>query len=123
MIRRPPRSTLFPYTTLFRSAPVAGPHVQEVHLHAVVAAAVEAGAELRPRVELGLAAAPVVPVAPVRAQLLRVLQRNALRPAAHRRRLGPAGAGESLAQVVELGLGDVDAERAHGRRSCATPPR
>src|SRR2546425_7968237 len=25
MIRRPPRSTLFPYTTLFRSAPVAGP--------------------------------------------------------------------------------------------------
>src|SRR2546429_5787612 len=24
MIRRPPRSTLFPYTTLFRSAPVPG---------------------------------------------------------------------------------------------------
>src|SRR3989449_7973433 len=29
MIRRPPRSTLFPYTTLFRSAPVAAkPRVQ-----------------------------------------------------------------------------------------------
>src|SRR3712207_8382147 len=26
MIRRPPRSTLFPYTTLFRSSHVAGPH-------------------------------------------------------------------------------------------------
>src|SRR5437879_9901239 len=26
MIRRPPRSTLFPYTTLFRSAGVAEPH-------------------------------------------------------------------------------------------------
>src|SRR2546429_2403901 len=26
MIRRPPRSTLFPYTTLFRSQPVRGPH-------------------------------------------------------------------------------------------------
>src|SRR5258708_29836616 len=26
MIRRPPRSTLFPYTTLFRSTPVAGEH-------------------------------------------------------------------------------------------------
>src|SRR3712207_7875807 len=26
MIRRPPRSTLFPYTTLFRSAPVLGSH-------------------------------------------------------------------------------------------------
>src|SRR2546430_10831011 len=25
MIRRPPRSTLFPYTTLFRSPPTAGP--------------------------------------------------------------------------------------------------
>jgi len=24
MIRRPPRSTLFPYTTLFRSVPVSG---------------------------------------------------------------------------------------------------
>src|SRR2546429_6919129 len=26
MIRRPPRSTLFPYTTLFRSAPLEGKH-------------------------------------------------------------------------------------------------
>src|SRR4051794_41641689 len=26
MIRRPPRSTLFPYTTLFRSPPRSGPH-------------------------------------------------------------------------------------------------
>src|SRR5256885_4108432 len=26
MIRRPPRSTLFPYTTLFRSRPLFGPH-------------------------------------------------------------------------------------------------
>src|SRR3712207_7316374 len=26
MIRRPPRSTLFPYTTLFRSAPLQGPN-------------------------------------------------------------------------------------------------
>src|SRR5437667_1259634 len=28
MLRRPPRSTLFPYTTLFRSAHVAGPDVE-----------------------------------------------------------------------------------------------
>src|SRR3712207_8248137 len=28
MIRRPPRSTLFPYTTLFRSVPVAHPEQQ-----------------------------------------------------------------------------------------------
>src|SRR6266571_4131412 len=28
MIRRPPRSTLFPYTTLFRSANVEGPEIE-----------------------------------------------------------------------------------------------
>src|SRR3712207_7988640 len=31
MIRRPPRSTLFPYTTLFRS-PVVGPFADQVQL-------------------------------------------------------------------------------------------
>src|SRR5947199_7201477 len=30
MIRRPPRSTLFPYTTLFRSGPLIGALAQEV---------------------------------------------------------------------------------------------
>src|SRR3712207_8839123 len=29
MIRRPPRSTLFPYTTLFRSLPSAAAHVHD----------------------------------------------------------------------------------------------
>src|SRR3712207_8972612 len=29
MIRRPPRSTLFPYTTLFRSDPLDGPFFEE----------------------------------------------------------------------------------------------
>src|SRR5260370_26508998 len=37
MIRRPPRSTLFPYTTLFRSAPE-----EAVHLVLQVASALEA---------------------------------------------------------------------------------
>src|SRR3712207_7688496 len=38
MIRRPPRSTLFPYTTLFRSGlePLALAHVLEVHVAAHV---------------------------------------------------------------------------------------
>src|SRR3712207_7138526 len=34
MIRRPPRSTLFPYTTLFRSAPFSGPPEATVIGHA-----------------------------------------------------------------------------------------
>src|SRR5256885_2595016 len=50
MIRRPPRSTLFPYTTLFRSAgrDVAGPPVRR---HA--AGAGRLAGLLPPRVELG----------------------------------------------------------------------
>src|SRR2546429_5058254 len=39
MIRRPPRSTLFPYTTLFRS--VGGDQLGMARLHAAVAADVE----------------------------------------------------------------------------------
>src|SRR2546430_7794110 len=35
MIRRPPRSTLFPYTTLFRS-PLSGDGVGDRHLDAVI---------------------------------------------------------------------------------------
>src|SRR5256885_7137646 len=49
MIRRPPRSTLFPYTTLFRSRarqppppPDARPHARSPAGHAVVHQAVEA---------------------------------------------------------------------------------
>src|SRR2546422_8379583 len=34
MIRRPPRSTLFPYTTLFRSHPLQPPRDQEQHFAA-----------------------------------------------------------------------------------------
>src|SRR2546429_4765723 len=43
MIRRPPRSTLFPYTTLFRSR-----HV--IHLHAVGVLGAKAAVEERPLV-------------------------------------------------------------------------
>src|SRR3712207_7323688 len=35
MIRRPPRSTLFPYTTLFRSQPRAEVHDRDLIAHAV----------------------------------------------------------------------------------------
>src|SRR2546428_14143702 len=45
MIRRPPRSTLFPYTTLFRSVPVSLHHTAEPAL----ATAVPACASLRVR--------------------------------------------------------------------------
>src|SRR5260370_10450836 len=37
MIRRPPRSTLFPYTTLFRSYQISGPHWLEQERFDIVA--------------------------------------------------------------------------------------
>src|SRR3712207_8408192 len=43
MIRRPPRSTLFPYTTLFRST--TGPDPRRDRVSAVSAVAVDAGGE------------------------------------------------------------------------------
>src|SRR5262245_63484393 len=46
MIRRPPRSTLFPYTTLFRSPAIGRPHGQRlagVHAHRLLADDVLAG--------------------------------------------------------------------------------
>src|SRR2546426_4716192 len=39
MIRRPPRSTLFPYTTLFRSQPVLGPSRPRLRAEAQLLAA------------------------------------------------------------------------------------
>src|SRR5688572_30944408 len=48
MIRRPPRSTLFPYTTLFRSAPVQRRHARgPAHHHALRRKRFRQGAEDR----------------------------------------------------------------------------
>src|SRR5215207_10537601 len=58
MIRRPPRSTLFPYTTLFRSGPQSGWCRRRVHSRAphagrpVLARSEEHTSELQSRVEL-----------------------------------------------------------------------
>src|SRR5258708_29821379 len=54
MIRRPPRSTLFPYTTLFRSPVVkpgefafAAAHLEHGHIYGQCNGLLEAGAELK----------------------------------------------------------------------------
>src|SRR2546422_5485772 len=46
MIRRPPRSTLFPYTTLFRSLAVARVHAEQVRREQRRLVATRAGADL-----------------------------------------------------------------------------
>src|SRR2546425_7012569 len=48
MIRRPPRSTLFPYTTLFRSRAKAATHVGGDHPHLVLGNAEHEGAHEQP---------------------------------------------------------------------------
>src|SRR5256885_3072082 len=47
MIRRPPRSTLFPYTTLFRSRPARIDHLRPKLRHSAVAKLVHAVVEDR----------------------------------------------------------------------------
>src|SRR5258708_13695719 len=56
MIRRPPRSTLFPYTTLFRSGRSIGvkPAVKRGVHHAAGEAADHGGQEVRPHVQARL---------------------------------------------------------------------
>src|SRR3712207_8112379 len=76
MIRRPPRSTLFPYTTLFRSG--AGPTRPEVEQ----------------RLDAGRGAAAAAPVPPRR---LPAIRRPAARPARRQ-----AGRGRSEEHTSEL---------------------
>src|SRR3712207_9350705 len=47
MIRRPPRSTLFPYTTLFRSSPAARCATTSLTVHPGQAGTAAAGSPLR----------------------------------------------------------------------------
>src|SRR4029450_6085600 len=68
------------------------------------------GGELGVLVEPGLVLAPVVGAAPVFGQLPQVPDRHPAAPAEHWELVGPAGPGEAVVQVVQVGLGDVDAE-------------
>src|SRR6266511_2080253 len=78
------------------------------------AEAVELGRELRQVLQALLAAAPVVPVLPVGAEITQPVDGYALAPIGHGRRLGPTGVGEAPAKVVELVVADTRAERGHG---------
>src|SRR4029453_16400473 len=71
----------------------------------------DGGGELRVLVEAGFLLAPVVAVGPVAGQLLQVGERHAAAPADAGQLVGPAGAAQPVAQVVQVGLGDVDPER------------
>ena len=81
-------------------------------MHKVHVLAVDDGGELRKLVQLRLVGAPVVTGAPVGGQVFQVAQRHAGLPAGTGQLGRPAGAGQPLAQVIEVGFRDVDPERA-----------
>src|SRR5262249_36446987 len=66
------------------------------------------------RVQLRLAFAPVVFRRPVACELLGRRERHALRCVRDRLFFGPAGRLDASAEVDELLLGEVDAERTNG---------
>ena len=84
---------------------LTGPDVQEVD-----ALAVDLGDELRVGVELRLGGAPVILRAPVPGELFQVTKRHAAVPPHAGQFAGPAGVGEPVVQVIQVGLGDLDAE-------------
>src|SRR3712207_8746500 len=72
MIRRPPRSTLFPYTTLFRS------HVAECDVsdNEQVTAAIDGAAQALGGLDIAVANAGIGAGGPLRAQDLRTWERS-----------------------------------------------
>jgi hypothetical protein len=83
---------------------LGGADVQEVDVLPV-----DRGRELRDLVQALLDGPPVELVAPAAHQLTHRVHADAV-VAARRELLGVAGAGEPVGEVVEVGLGDVDAE-------------
>ena len=96
---------------------LAGPDVQEVD-----ALAVDLGGELWVGIELRLGGAPVIAGAPVLGQLVQVAHWHAAGPPHVGQPAGPAGTGQPVVQVLDVGLGDLDTEEldtvAHRASPC-----
>ena len=80
-------------------------------MHKVYPKPVNRRLELREAVETSLPCAPVVLLQPIGGDLLRVCQRQPLRPIIHALVLGPSRLAQAALQVVELGVSRCDPER------------
>src|ERR1700733_5819755 len=77
-------------------------------------------------VQRGFPRSPVVTVSPIGGQIAGVGQRYALAPVVDGLGVRPPGAGQTLLQVVENGIGDVDTVRpdfGHGSYHAGTADR
>jgi len=88
-------------------------HVQEVDVLSVD------GDELGELVEARFVFSPVVGGAPVLGQLPQVVERHSIVPADSGRLVGPVGPGQTLAQIIQIRLGHLDAGGGEPQ-SCAT---
>src|SRR5262245_48961280 len=84
-------------------------NVDEVNVHVI-----DRCHELREGVELGLTLSPVVVRSPITHQLLQSCELDALRLVVDRLSVGPSRGGDASAEIGEIRLRNIDAERADG---------
>ena len=82
------------------------------HMQIMQVDAVERDAELRKGVERCFLRPPVKPVAPVFGEFAKISDIGAIGPGLAGRLIGKARAGKTLAQIGDVGVGDVKGERA-----------
>ena len=92
---------------------ILGPDVDEMNVEPV-----DRRHELGETIQFLLESTPVVVLLPVLDKGFGVLQANALRPVGNGLLVRPTGPCESQPQVVDLGVGDRDGERADEGRGC-----
>ena|SRR5688572_1191131 len=90
-----------------------GIRMTRAHVDKVNVQAVDVRYELRQGIELRFHLAPVVVRAPIANELLQLLQLDALRSIRDSLAVGPTGGGDAPAEIIQLGLGDLDSVGAY----------
>ena len=80
------------------------------HMQVMEIDAVEPDAELRERIQRGFLGPPVECVTPVFGELAKMADIGAVSPCSTGRRIGKAGAGKTVAEIGDVGVGDTKRE-------------
>src|ERR671915_115275 len=88
-------------------------HLGRAHVDKVDVLIVNRGSELRELIQLGFVLTPVVAGSPIPNHVLHILEADTIVPANAGQLVGPAGAAQPASQVIQVGLGNVDAERSY----------